>query len=101
MKQSIGDNPGHFKIEKLAGRLGILNRKKMEAEKDGYHEAHEDKKPVAGLCGIYPPGGNQQRVVLGKWIARNMDVLILNGPTVGVDIGSKYDIHQVMKGTGG
>ena len=41
--------------------------------------------------------GNQQRVVLGKWIARNMDVLILNGPTVGVDIGSKYDIHQVMK----
>jgi len=41
-------------------------------------------------------GGNQQRVVLAKWMARNLDVLILNGPTVGVDIGSKHDIHNIL-----
>ena len=43
-------------------------------------------------------GGNQQRVVLAKWLARDLKVLILNGPTVGVDIGSKYDIHQILRG---
>ena len=42
-------------------------------------------------------GGNQQRVVLAKWLARDLDILILNGPSVGVDIGSKYDIHQELK----
>ena len=42
-------------------------------------------------------GGNQQRVVLAKWLARNPKVLILNGPTVGVDIGSKAEIHKVLR----
>ena len=42
-------------------------------------------------------GGNQQRIVLAKWLACNLDVLILNGPTVGVDIGSKHDIHMVLQ----
>jgi simple sugar transport system ATP-binding protein len=41
-------------------------------------------------------GGNQQRVVLAKWLATNPDILILNGPTVGVDIGSKRDIHLIL-----
>lgn len=41
-------------------------------------------------------GGNQQRVVLAKWLRTNPDILILNGPTVGVDIGSKHEIHSVL-----
>ena len=97
MKQSIGDNLVISKIEKLAGRLGILNRKKMEAEKTDIMKRMKIKSPSPDYAVSTLSGGNQQRVVLGKWIARNMDVLILNGPTVGVDIGSKYDIHQVMK----
>ena len=97
MKQSIGDNLVISKIEKLAGRLGILNRKKMEAEKTDIMKRMKIKSPSPHYAVSTLSGGNQQRVVLGKWIARNMDVLILNGPTVGVDIGSKYDIHQVMK----
>ncbi|MPN46529.1 Arabinose import ATP-binding protein AraG [bioreactor metagenome] len=42
-------------------------------------------------------GGNQQRVVLAKWLARDPKILILNGPTVGVDIGSKMEIHKVLR----
>lgn len=41
-------------------------------------------------------GGNQQRVVLAKWLQRQPRILILNGPTVGVDIGSKHEIHQIL-----
>lgn len=36
-------------------------------------------------------------MVLGKWLACNLDVLVLNGPTVGVDIGSKHDIHGILQ----
>lgn len=42
-------------------------------------------------------GGNQQRVVLGKWMLTDARILILNGPTVGVDVGSKSEIHQKIR----
>ena len=42
-------------------------------------------------------GGNQQRVVLARWLARAPLVLILNGPSVGVDVGSKSDIHDIIR----
>jgi simple sugar transport system ATP-binding protein len=42
-------------------------------------------------------GGNQQRVVLGRWLLTNAKVLILNGPTVGVDVGSKAEIHHKIR----
>ena len=42
-------------------------------------------------------GGNQQKVVLGKWLETNPRVIILNGPTVGVDIGAKFDIHNFLR----
>ena len=42
-------------------------------------------------------GGNQQKVVLGKWLETEPRVLILNGPTVGVDIAAKFDIHAYLR----
>lgn len=48
--------------------------------------------PVSSLS-----GGNQQRVVLAKWLAIHPKVLMLNCPTVGVDVGSKQNIHETIK----
>ena len=42
-------------------------------------------------------GGNQQRVVLAKWFAMNPHLMILNGPTVGVDVGSKREILEIIR----
>ncbi len=41
-------------------------------------------------------GGNQQRLMLARWLARAPRILILNGPTVGVDVGSKAEIHAII-----
>ena len=50
------------------------------------------EKPVGQLS-----GGNQQRVVLARWFLTGAKVLILNGPTVGVDIGAKRVIHEAIR----
>ena len=42
-------------------------------------------------------GGNQQRVALARWLSRAPKVLVLNGPSVGVDVGSKADIHAIIR----
>jgi rhamnose transport system ATP-binding protein len=41
-------------------------------------------------------GGNQQKVVIGRWLATNPAVLILDEPTQGVDVGAKSEIHRIM-----
>ena len=41
-------------------------------------------------------GGNQQKVVLGKWMLSEPDVLIMDEPTRGIDVGSKYEIYKLM-----
>ncbi|GAH83865.1 unnamed protein product, partial [marine sediment metagenome] len=59
----------------------------------GYHvELFSSKNPASSLS-----GGNQQRLVLSKWLASNLKILILNGPTVGVDVGSKVAIHSLIR----
>lgn len=50
------------------------------------------EKPVNQLS-----GGNAQRVVIGRWLMTGAQVLILNGPTVGVDVGSKAEIHRIIR----
>jgi simple sugar transport system ATP-binding protein len=49
--------------------------------------------PVSSLS-----GGNQQRVVIGKWLATEPRLLILDGPTVGIDVASKSNIHEMVHG---
>ena len=41
-------------------------------------------------------GGNQQKVVLAKWLQRNCDVIIIDEPTRGIDVGAKYEIYMLI-----
>lgn len=54
------------------------------------------KTPSADASVKQLSGGNQQRVVLAKWLERNPGILILDSPTVGIDVGAKEDIHELM-----
>lgn len=97
LPQSIMDNITVTRLDDIAAKGGIVNHDKVVAEsaqwvKDIGVATKDHEFPVATLS-----GGNQQKVVLARALATNPKVLILNGPTVGVDIGAKYDIHNLLK----
>lgn len=97
LDRSISDNIIIAEIDRLVGRMGLLDDKKRENEAQHWVDelkiATNDPENAASTLS----GGNQQRIVLAKWLATAPRILILNGPTVGVDIGSKYDIHQTLR----
>ena len=97
LTQSIGDNIIISEIDKLKKKNGQFDLKKRDEEVEKWVKELEIKTNNPNNAATTLSGGNQQRIVLAKWLACNLDVLILNGPTVGVDIGSKHDIHMVLQ----
>lgn len=97
LPQSIADNIIISEIDRLSSKGGVLDRKKCNAEIKNWVEALSIKTPDPQNACTTLSGGNQQRIVLAKWLACKPDILVLNGPTVGVDIGSKHDIHSILQ----
>ncbi len=97
LQRSIGDNIVISEIDNMVNQFKILDKKKVDDEIAKWVEELSIATPNPDNACNTLSGGNQQRIVLAKWLARDLDILILNGPSVGVDIGSKYDIHQVLK----
>lgn len=97
LNRSIGDNLSSAIVDKLKNKLGIISEKTVESlSKHWMKELNISTKSYTTPAGDFS-GGNQQRIVLGKWLANNPKIFILNCPTVGVDVKSKSEIHQIIK----
>ncbi len=97
LERPIGQNIIVTTINKLLDKSRLVNQRKMRQEintwvKELNIKTKSANNPVKSLS-----GGNQQRVVLAKWLASNPRLLILNGPTVGVDVGSKSELHEIIR----
>lgn len=96
LNQPIADNITLASLKRLSNSLTILRKKDIVAEaniwKDKFAIKTDDVRKNASTLS----GGNQQKIVLSKWLSNDLDVLILNGPTVGVDVGAKQDIHHLV-----
>ena len=92
---SVRENFGLPNLERLS-RSGFVQRHREREEFARYTDllsiriSHPDQR--AGNLS----GGNQQKVVLAKWLARNCEVLMFDEPTRGVDVGAKYEIYTLM-----
>lgn len=96
LDQSIGRNIVISEMDHFSSKLGIINEEKRDADISKWVSELKIKVADPNLPASTLSGGNQQRIVLAKWLATNPEVLILNGPTVGVDIGSKHDMHAIL-----
>jgi ribose transport system ATP-binding protein len=76
--------------------FGVINRSEEEDLAEQFFEKLRIKATGPNQLVAHLSGGNQQKVVLGKWLARNADILISDEPTRGIDVGSKVEIYQLM-----
>jgi simple sugar transport system ATP-binding protein len=97
LPQSIGKNLIIRKMDELLTKSHLIDERRVDDEISRWVKNLSIKTPNANLPVQSLSGGNQQRVVLAKWLASNPQILILNGPTVGVDVGSKSDLHEIMR----
>jgi len=97
---SIKDNLVAVILENLKNKFGLVNEKVKEGPAVEWREKLAIQAKLNDM-GKSLSGGNQQRVVLGKWLATTPDVFVLNCPTVGVDVKSKSEIHNLIRDMAG
>ncbi len=73
-----------------------LNHKKIHEDTEHYIQALNTKTPSLEQPIMFLSGGNQQKVLIGRWLLTNPDVLIVDEPTRGIDVGAKSEIHTLI-----
>jgi ABC-type sugar transport system ATPase subunit len=92
---SVRENFGLPNLTWLS-RQGFVQRRREREEFGRYVDLIRIKIPNQEQRARNLSGGNQQKVVLAKWLARNCSVLIFDEPTRGIDVGAKYEIYLLM-----
>jgi methyl-galactoside transport system ATP-binding protein len=93
---SIRDNTVISSLKKCTNHRLYLSEKKMDKSTDWSIEAMRIKTPSRTTKIRALSGGNQQKVIFGRWILTNPDILLLDEPTRGIDVGAKYEIYQLI-----
>lgn len=92
----IDENISMATMKKFINRLGLINKKKSYENSEKQKNALLIKTPSLKQKVKNLSGGNQQKVVLAKWLTRNTDILIFDEPTRGIDIGAKNEIYKLL-----
>lgn len=92
---SVADNVALPNLDAMTSGP-VINDRKVSHTAEKYVNRIQIKTP-----GVHAPthglsGGNQQKVVIGKWLERNCDILIFDEPTRGIDVGAKSEIYKLM-----
>ena len=74
----------------------FINKKKENEVAQKYVDSLKTKTPSVDQLVVNLSGGNQQKVVIAKWLVRNCDILIFDEPTRGIDVGAKSEIYHLM-----
>ncbi|MGL5722167.1 MAG: sugar ABC transporter ATP-binding protein [Brevinema sp.] len=96
LDKSIGLNMGTTRYREITKAGGFVDDQKIHALVDDWLGRLKIKTDEARLPVSTLSGGNQQRVVLARWLMRDLKLLILNRPTVGVDVSAKQEINQIV-----
>ncbi|MDQ0062309.1 sugar ABC transporter ATP-binding protein [Paenibacillus harenae] len=77
--------------------LGFMNDKRLARVSDQIVEDLRVKTPGINQKLKFLSGGNQQKIIIGKWLTRDCDILIFDEPTRGIDIGAKNEIYKLLE----
>lgn len=95
-KLSIRHNIALPNLDLLCNRLGVVSHSRENAMCDRAVKNLQIKTPSVDVDAANLSGGNQQKVVVGKWLARDSRVVIFDEPTRGIDVAAKVEIYHLM-----
>ena len=93
--KTIAENSTMASLENFMKGI-FIDKKKEKNVAEEYVEALKTKTPSVDQLVVNLSGGNQQKVVIAKWLVRNCDILIFDEPTRGIDVGAKSEIYHLM-----
>lgn len=97
MPKTVKENVVLANIKEISGKMKFMNRKSETAQTVQMVEELNIKTFDAGKQAVGNlSGGNQQKVVFGKWVLRKPKIFLLDEPTRGVDVGAKYEIYSII-----
>jgi ABC-type sugar transport system ATPase subunit len=94
---SVKENASATIFDQLSNWLGILDRRQQQERVGEVVSGLSVKSAGLDQLIMNLSGGNQQKVVLGKWLLRNPKVLILDEPTRGIDVGAKREFYRILE----
>ena len=95
-KLSIRHNIALPNLDLLCNRLGVVSHSRENAMSEQAVKSLQIKTPSVDVDAANLSGGNQQKVVVAKWLARNSRVVIFDEPTRGIDVAAKVEIYHLM-----
>ena len=96
LEHSLRDNYAHPSIKRLSP-VGLVQHNRINDEVKTYMVALKVKAPSMFTAAQALSGGNQQKVVLAKWLGAQCKVLIFDEPTRGIDIGGRAEVYRIMQ----
>lgn len=97
LEQDVSFNIGLASMPSFTGPIGIINESKLKTIAKERVEGLKVKTPSVNQMVKLLSGGNQQKVVISKWLVRNCDILIFDEPTRGIDVGAKEEIYRLLR----
>ncbi len=94
--RSVADNITIAGLGKIVNR-GVIDFQKEKTVAEDYRRKFRIKLPGIDTAASSLSGGNQQKVVLSKWMFTDPEILILDEPTRGIDVGAKFEIYQIIQ----
>ena len=95
VQKTIAENSTMATLEKYMSGL-FINKGAEKKVAEQYVQELATKTPSVDELVVNLSGGNQQKVVIAKWLVRNCDILIFDEPTRGIDVGAKNEIYKLM-----
>lgn len=83
-------------IKSYTNKFGLLQNRKMEDATNQMIKAMRIKTPNTSTKIRSLSGGNQQKVIIGRWLLNNPDIFLMDDPTRGIDVGAKYEIYELI-----
>ena len=97
MDRSVGENIVLVVLKRIKSALGFIGHQRISETAGEFASAFRVRAPSLDTPVVQLSGGNQQKVVLARWLASSPRILLLNDPGRGIDVGAKREVHEAIR----